>query len=108
MGLCKTPLGCINKQTIYIQKNVQEWNNLLKNGYLTINNVCTALWVTLWTSIKYVLLVKTPSNIESSNMTVYLSKKRIYHTGSVKYLPLFFWHGHPKYQGLVLSIIGLE
>ena len=64
MGVCKYPLEYITKQKKDLQNNIQEWNNILRNGYLPRNNVWTAFLETLWSIIKYVLPVTTLSKNE--------------------------------------------
>ena len=67
----------MTNHTTDLRNKIQEFNNLLKNGYLTRNSMWEAFWGTMCASIKYVLPVTTLSNIEASNMTVYLHRETI-------------------------------
>ena len=67
----------MTEQTKYLQNKIQQWEKLLKNGYLTRKNAWTALWVTLWIIIKYVLPATTPSESEALKMSVSLYMETI-------------------------------
>ena len=79
-----------------------------KNGYLSRNNVWTALWGNLWASIKYVIMVTSLSKSEASKITMYIYRETIFHIGAVKYCPVDFLNINPGYQGLGLPRIVLE
>ena len=96
------------KQTTDLKNEIQEWNNLLKTGYHPRDIMWKDFWGTLWASIKYVLLVTTLSNSESSKLPVSLYRDTVSRIGAVKYFPLAFQYGHPKYQGLEFPRIGIE
>ena len=64
------PLGDTNNHGKELKKGIQEWNNLLKTGYLLINNTWTDFCGTLWDSIKYILPVTTLKNSEAFKITV--------------------------------------
>ena len=88
--LWKNILGDKTKHTEDPQNNIQGWNNILKSGYLSRNNVWTYFRGTLWESINHLLLVTPLSNSEASRMKVYLYRETVSLIGAVKYTPLGF------------------
>ena len=55
MGVWQTPLGTMDTQLVVLENQIQEWINMLKNGYLPRHVIWRAFWGTLWMSIHYVL-----------------------------------------------------